>query len=156
MLWNMVYPVYSPESGARGKASQPERCVPAEARVEGRKGALTGDTNGPSWSQQLLKSAFAHSKEPNAPGSHCPSNQSSCGKHMESRSFGIFDFFCHCWDKQALRRVKKKLKPGNYPSIVEPLNYRSVPLKSPCSSGAPPPLPNPCPPSFLPCCREPA
>lgn len=33
------------------------------------------------------------------------------------------------WDKQALRKVKKKLKPGIFPSIVEQLNYRSVPSK---------------------------
>lgn len=131
MLWNTVYPGYSPESGARGKASQPEGCVLAEARGEGRKGALTGDTNRPSRSHQLLKSAFAHSKELNAPGSHCPRNQSSCGKHRECRSCRIFGFFCHCWDKQALRKVRKKLKPGNFPSIVEQLNYRSVPSKPP-------------------------
>lgn len=35
------------------------------------------------------------------------------------------------WDKQALRKVKKKLKPGIFPSIVEQLNYRSVPSKRP-------------------------
>lgn len=107
------------------------RGVIAEARDKGRKGALTGDTNGPSRSHQLLKSAFAHSKDLNAPGPHCPSNQSSYGKHRECRSFRIFGFFYHCWDKQALRKVKKKLKPGNLPSFVGQLNYRSVPSKLP-------------------------
>lgn len=48
MLWNVVYPVYSPDSGTRGKASQPERCVLAEVRG--------GETRGTHrWHRWFLK-----------------------------------------------------------------------------------------------------